>query len=110
TRRSSDLLLEETLAALSTKGVTGDQIYINRLDLVSSMRTSLLKQVNAMAESLYREKLQSGEIAVRLVSSNDPALNWKISETIEIDVSDTDSLLYRKNGEPLERSLFVKVY
>src|SRR5699024_6268931 len=103
-------LLEETLAALRTKGVTGEQIYINRLDLVSSMRTSLRKQVNAMAESLFREKLQSGEIALRLVSSNDPALNWKISETFEIDVSDTDSLLYRKNGEPLERSLFEKVY
>jgi type III restriction enzyme len=44
------------------------------------------------------------------VSSNDPQLNWEIAETLEIEVSDIDPLLYRKNGEPLEKSLFEKVY
>ncbi|SHJ84303.1 DEAD/DEAH box helicase [Halomonas caseinilytica] len=103
-------LLDETLDALRAKGVTNEQIYINRLDLVQSMKADLREQVNAMAESLFRAKLESGEIALRLVSSNDPALNWKIAETLEIDVSDVDPLLYRKNGEPLEKNLFEKVY
>lgn len=103
-------LLEETLDALRGNGVTEEQIYINRLDLVHTMKMDLRKQVSAMAESLFRAKLASGEIALRLVSSNDPALNWKIAETLEIDVSDFDPLLYRKNGEPLEKSLFEKVY
>ncbi|MGH8307945.1 MAG: restriction endonuclease subunit R, partial [Gammaproteobacteria bacterium] len=91
-------------------GVSNEQIYINRLDLVQVMKVDLRKQVNTMAETLFREKLESGEIALRLVSSNDPALNWKIAETLEMDVSDIDPLLYRKNGEPLEKSLFEKVY
>lgn len=103
-------LLDETLAALRAKGVTDEQIYVNRLDLVQTMKADLREQVNAMAESLFREKLDSGEIALRLVASNDPALNWKIAETLEIDVADVDPLLYRKNGEPLEKSLFEKVY
>ena len=103
-------LLDETLAALRAKGVTDEQIYVNRLDLVQSMKTDLREQVNAMAENLFREKLDSGKIALRLVASNDPALNWKIAETLEIDVSDVDPLLYHKNGEPLEKSLFEKVY
>ncbi|MCX2522908.1 DEAD/DEAH box helicase [Larsenimonas rhizosphaerae] len=103
-------LLDETLDALRAKGVTNEQIYINRLDLVQSMKADLREQVNAMAESLFRAKLESGEIALRLMSSNDPALNWKIAETLEIDVSDVDPLLYRKNGEPLEKNLFEKVY
>ncbi|MDC8802647.1 DEAD/DEAH box helicase family protein [Halomonas pacifica] len=103
-------LLDETLNALRDKGVTDEQIYVNRLDLVQSMKADLRGQVNAMAESLFRAKLESGEIALRLVSSNDPALNWKIAETLEIDVSDVDQLLYQKNGEPLEKSLFEKVY
>lgn len=103
-------LLEETLEALRANGVTDEQIYINRLDLVHAMKTDLRDQVNAMAEALFRAKLESGDIALRLVSSNDPALNWQIAETLEIDVSDIDPLLYRKNGQPLEKSLFEKVY
>lgn len=103
-------LLEETLTALRAKGVTDEQIYVNRLDLVQNMKADLRGQVNAMAETLFRGKLESGEIALRLVSSNDPALNWKIAETLEIEVSDVDPLLYRKNGEPLDKSLFEKVY
>ncbi len=103
-------LLEETFAALRSKGVTDEQIYVNRLDLVQSMKADLRDQVNAMAETLFHNKLDRGEITLRLVSSNDPTLNWKIAETLELDVSDLDPLLYRKNGEPLEKSLFEKVY
>lgn len=70
------------------------------------MKTDLRGQVNTMAEALFRAKLKIGDIALRLVSSNDPALNWKIAETLEIDVADIDPLLYRKNGEPLEKACF----
>lgn len=103
-------LLEGTLSTLREQGVTDEQIYVNRLDLVQAMKVDLREQVNAMAEKLFRDKLESGEIALRLVSSDDSRLNWKIAETLELDVSDVDSLLYRKNGEPLEKSLFEKVY
>lgn len=103
-------LLEETLDALRAKGVTDEQIYVNRLDLVQHMKADLRAQVNAMAEQLFREKLDSGDIALRLVSSHDPALNWKIAETLEVTVADIDPVLRRKNGEPLEKSLFEKVY
>lgn len=103
-------LLEETLFTLRDQGISDEQIYVNRLDLIQAMKVDLRDQVNVMAEALFREKLDSGEIALRLVSSNDPALNWKIAETLEIDVSDIDPLLYRKNGGSLEKSLFEKVY
>lgn len=103
-------LLEETLTALRNRDVTEAQIYANRLDLIQAMKVDLKEQVNAMAEDLFRQKLDSGEISLRLVSSNDPALNWKIAETLEINVSDMDPQLYRKNGDPLEKSLFEKVY
>ena len=80
-------LLEETLATLREQGVSDEQIYVNRLDLVQAMKTDLREQVNAMAESLFRKKLDSGEVALRLVSSKDPALNWKIAETLELEVA-----------------------
>lgn len=103
-------LLEETLVTLRKQGVSDEQIFVNRLELVQAMKAGLREQVNTMAETLFREKLDSGDIALRLVSSNDPALNWKIAETLELEVSDIDPLLYRKNGDPLEKSLFEKVY
>lgn len=103
-------LLDETLDALRAQGVTDEQIYVNRLDLIQNMKADLRQQVNGMAERLFLEKLGSGDIALRLVSSNDPKLNWRISDTLEIDVSDIDPLLYQKNGEPLEKNLFEKVY
>tara|TARA_R110000796_G_scaffold211576_1_gene327741 strand:+ start:15445 stop:17559 length:2115 start_codon:yes stop_codon:yes gene_type:complete len=103
-------LLDETLRALRAQGVTDQQIYVNRLDLVQFMKVDLREQVNAKAESLFRSKLECGEIALRLVTSNNPALNWEIAETLEVDVSDIDPLLYRKNGEQLEKNLFEKLY
>jgi len=103
-------LLEETLEALRAKGVTEEQIYVNRLDLVQNMKVDLRKPVHAMAEQLFLDKLKSGEIALRLVASTDKTLNWKLAETLEIDVSEFDAPLSRKNGAPLEKSLFEKVY
>jgi type III restriction enzyme len=103
-------LLDETLTVLREQGVTDEQIYVNRLDLLHSMKVDLREQVNSLSEQLFKEKLESGDIALRLVSSKDPKLNWKIAETLEIEVADVDPLLYRKNGDPLERSFFEKVY
>lgn len=103
-------IFEETLAALRVGGASEIMIYLNRLDLLQSMKSDLRNQVNAAAEALFRSKLESGDIALRLVSSNDAKLNWQLAETLEMDVADTDALLYRKNGDPLERSLFEKVY
>ena len=103
-------ILDETLAALRARGVGEAALYANRLDLVRAIKGDLREQINAQAEALFRDKLAAGEITLRLTASNDPQLNWKLAETLEIDVSDADRVLTRKNGEPLERSLFEKVY
>jgi type III restriction enzyme len=61
---------------------------------------------NDIAELGYAD----GRISFRLMSSNDPELNWKLAQTLVVDVSDEDRELLRKNGEPFDRSLFEKVY
>lgn len=103
-------VLEETLDIVRAQGATDVQIYANRLDLIQAIKSDLRAQINGHAEILFHNKLKSGDISLRLVSSNSPELNWKIAETLEIEVSDIDPLLCRKNGQPLERSLFEKVY
>lgn len=103
-------VLSDTLDILRSRGVNEAQIFTNRLALIHAMKVDLRKQVNDAAESLFRQKLKNGDVSLHLVASNDPALNWKLAETLEIDVSDDDRLLYKKNGDHLEKSLFEKVY
>ena len=45
--------------------------------------------------------------------SNHPTirkLNWELAETLELDITEEDKILLRKNGEPIEKSLFKPVY
>lgn len=103
-------ILDDTLAVLRGRGVSEKRLYVNRLDLLKAMKLDLRKQVDTAAEALFREKLESGAISLRLVSSGDPKLNWELAKTLEIDVSEEDRLLHRKDGGEIEKSLFEKVY
>ncbi|KAB2891130.1 MAG: restriction endonuclease subunit R [Desulfobulbaceae bacterium] len=103
-------ILSETLDTLRQRGVSEERIYANRLDLIRSMRLDLREQVNREAEALFLEKLTSGAIALRLVASQNEELNWALAQTLEIEVSDDDRILYRKDGSLLEKTLFEKVY
>lgn len=103
-------ILDDTLAVLRTRGVSEKRLYVNRLDLLKEMKGDLRKQVDITAEALFREKLESGDISLRLVSSGDANLNWELAKTLEIDVSEEDRLLHRKDGGDIEKSLFEKLY
>ncbi|RJX18079.1 MAG: restriction endonuclease subunit R [Desulfobulbus sp.] len=103
-------ILIETLDILRSRGVSEEQLYANRLDLVKTIKLDLREQVNREAEELFRQKLGSGDIALKLVTSRNPELNWALATTLEIDVSEDDRILYRKDGELLEKYLFEKVY
>ena len=103
-------ILGETLETLRRRDVTEERLYANRLDLLKTMKIDLRTQVNQAAEDLFRRKLENGDISLRLVASRNPRLNWALAETLEIEVSDEDRVLLRKDGGPLEKSLFEKVY
>jgi type III restriction enzyme len=103
-------ILDETLAILRSRGVSEQRLHVNRLDLLQVMKNDLKQQANQAAEALFRNKLASGEISLRLVSSGDAKLNWELARTLEIEVSDEDHLLRRKDGGELEKSLFEKIY
>ena len=75
-----------------------------------AMRLDLREQVNQTAETFFLRKLASGDIALRLVTSRNSDLNWALAKTLEIEVSDEDRILYRKDGGLLEKNLFEKVY
>lgn len=103
-------ILDETLTTLRARGVSEQRLFVNRLDLLQAMKIDLKQQVDAAAEALFRTKIETGEIALRLVASADEKLNWELARTLEVEVSEEDRLLYRKDGGELEKSLFEKVY
>jgi type III restriction enzyme len=103
-------ILDDTLAVLRSRGVSEKRLYVNRLDLLKAMKLDLRTQVDNAAETLFREKLENGAISLRLVSSRDAKLNWELAQTLEIEVSDEDRPLHRKDGGDIEKSLYEKVY
>lgn len=103
-------ILSETLDILRKRGVNEERLYANRLELLQTLKLDLREQLYQAAEALFRRKLESGEISLRLVTSKNPELNWALAKSLEVEVSDEDRILYRKDGGPLEKSLFEKVY
>jgi len=103
-------ILSETLDTLRQRGVSEERLYANRLDLLKGLKVDLRQQVNRAAEDLFLQKLAGGDIALKLVTSKNRELNWALAKTLEIDVSDEDRPLYRKDGELLGKCLFEKVY
>lgn len=103
-------ILQETFAELRKRKIKEERIIANRLFLVKAMRDNLKEQVHQVAEIKFRRMLEDNELSFRLESSNDPKLNWELAETLELDVTDEDKPLHRKNGEPLAKSFFTPVY
>lgn len=103
-------ILDETLVELRKRGISDERLVMNRLFLVKDMRDNLREQVNKAAETEFRKMLAANQLSFRLEASNDPKLNWELAETLELDVSEEDKILRRKNAEDLEKSLFNPVY
>lgn len=103
-------VLAETLDTLRLRGVSEERLYANRLDLLKAMKLDLRQQVTEAAETLFLRKLENGDITLRLVTSQHADLNWALAKTLDIEVAEEDRILYRKDGEMLERCLFEKVY
>ena len=113
-------ILEETLDTLKKEGMDEKRLYMNRLVLLGEMKKDIRQQLyggmrgtertTGIAETLFREQLQVGEIEFRLMTANNPELDWRLAETLEIELTGMDAELLRKDGGPLERALFEKVF
>ena len=112
-------ILEETLETLR-KRIDESRLYTNRMVLLGEMKRDLKLQlfggaidagrVTGIAEHHFRERLEAGEIEFRLMSANDPDLDWRLAEAFEIQLTPADQELPRRDGRPLEKQLFEKVY
>lgn len=103
-------ILSETLDELRNRGISEERIYVNRLLLVKTIRDDVREQLHAATEAEFRRMLSESEVTFRLEVSEDERLNWELAEILELDVADTDTVLRKKNGADLSRSLFERIY
>lgn len=103
-------VLTHTLDILRGNGVSEEALFTNRLELLKEMKRDIKQQVAKLSEQIFRSKLDKGDISLRLLASDNEKLNWELAQTLEVNVSEHDQVLRRKDGSELEKSLFEKVY
>jgi type III restriction enzyme len=103
-------VLTKTLDVLRSNGVTEEALFSNRLELLKEIKRDIKQQVAKLSEQIFRSKLEKGELTLRLIASDNENLNWELAQTLDVNVSENDQVLRRKDGSELEKSLFEKVY
>lgn len=103
-------IVDQAIEALRQRGISEARIFANRLALLGGIKEDLKKQVNEAGEAEFRRMLSAGELSFSLVSSNDPNLNWKLAETLELDVLDSDPPFLKENGTPIKKSYLEPIY
>ncbi|ELY4506750.1 MULTISPECIES: DEAD/DEAH box helicase [Enterobacterales] len=103
-------ILTHTLDILRDNGVSEESLFTNRLELLKEMKRDIKQQVVQLSEQVFRAKLEKGDISLRLLASDNDKLNWELAQTLEVNITEHEQVLRRKDGSELERSLFEKVY
>lgn len=73
------------------------------LETQEEMRRDIKQQVAQLSEQIFRSKLDKGDISLRLLASDNEKLNWELAQILEVNVSEHDQVLRRKDGAELEK-------
>ena len=104
-------ILDEALARLrSREGVTEAQLIGARFELVKDILADIGEQFDKAAEAVFREKVSCGDIVFKLLGPPQDNLNVTFEEMMTVRVPEGDLPLFRRNTDPLERSLYDKVF
>ncbi|MYE87583.1 restriction endonuclease subunit R [Candidatus Poribacteria bacterium] len=116
TRHLSDILpnpwhaahiVEQLIEHLRAEDNTEADIYDRRAYLAHLLREHVKNEVNKQAEQVFRKKLDEGNIRFDLEVGQP---NFRMKQCYEIQVHSGDSQLEKRYGEPLQLSLFERVF
>lgn len=99
-------IIMEALDKLRKKGVTEEGLYSNRLFLIESLKAHVREKVHKASESIFRTKLNKGEITFRLVTTGDTQLSFAIAKELHVMARKNERKLVKSDGLPIENSLF----
>ena len=103
------ITVDKAMASLKRK-YGKEKIYSNRFYILDCLRNDLQSQISQKTEKIFRKKLKNNEIIFKLVSAGDSDLNWKMAKTLNLSVSEEDTLLRRKSNGDLQLSLFEDIW
>ena len=115
-RRLSDIMPNPWQAAriaqqmherLRGDGETEEAIYDRRSYLAHVLREHVKSEVEKQSEQVFRRKLEQGEIRFDLETQE---ANYQMVDSYEIQVRPDDRPLVRRDFEPIQLSLFEKVF
>ena len=100
-------IVRQLLDRLRAEGDTGDDIHDRRSYLAFALREYVTDEVEKQAEQVFRAKLGAGEVRFDLEASRP---NFRMVESYEIPITDDAGGLLRRDGQPVQLSLFEPVY
>ena len=101
-------IVKATLQAYREQGDDEDKLFTNRVYLSEVLKNKLRTQIDTLAETIFREKLDDNKIRFSL--ETDVALNFELEKTIEVIISKDAKRLTRSDASPVQLNLFNPVY
>ena len=98
-------IVEELLGQLRENGIDEDRIHAQRRTLAFSLKKSIAKQIEDLAEREFQKKLNDDELRFDLEAGD---LNYLVPEDYPLSVAANDPPL-ASHGQPVQRSLFDTV-
>jgi len=102
-------ILDEALAVLR-KTDSESSIITARLKLVGDIRRDLQEQIEATAESIFRDKVKRGDIVFKLLAAPMDDLNFEFVEQFQTHAALGDAGAPLLGGAPLDRALYDRVF
>lgn len=102
-------ILEETIDSLRVQGLTDEDIYLNRYDLLEAIERDLMEQISERSEQLFRKKIAEGLICFKIFKDSID-LNWQMAHSVNFLVARGERMLRREDDSDLQLSLFEKTY
>ena len=98
-------IFDETISALKAKGISDQKIYLSRAHLLESMEEDITRQIDALGEKIFKDKLKSGSLCFKIFKRHID-INWEMGYEMDFIVSSGDKALKREDGGDFQRSLF----
>ena len=101
-------IVKATLQTYREQGTDEDTLFANRLYLSEVLKNKLRTQIETLAETVFREKLDNNKIRFSL--ETDVALNFELKKIIEVNISKDAKRLTRSDASPVQLNLFNPAY
>ena len=102
-------IFDETIASLKAKKISDKKIYLNRAYLLESMEEDIQKQIDALSEKVFTDKLKNGSLCFKIFKQK-LKINWTMGHEIDFVVSESDKVFRKRDDSDFQLSLFDKAY